>query len=100
MAGVRRSPTGFLATMDNEIAFEGDEDQYSKDEKPDPDIQQFVKSLSRCTLASNFGLSFEFDNLGFKPRKSTKPVLSEVSGQIRSGTLWGVMGASGTGKST
>lgn len=100
ISGVRRMPTGFLATMDNEYAFEGDEDQFSKDEKSDPDIQQFVKSLSRCTLASHFGLSFEFGNLSFQPRKSSKPVLSEVSGHIRSGTLWGVMGASGAGKST
>jgi hypothetical protein len=101
-AGVRRAPTGFLATAGNENVFEGDEDedQFSRDENPDPDIQQFVKSLSRCTLASNFGLSFEFDNLSFQPRKSSKPVLSEVSGQISSGTLWGIMGASGAGKST
>lgn len=99
-SGLKRTPTGFLKTKDSDYTYEGDEDQYSIDEKPDPDIQQFVKSLSRCTLASSFGLSFEFDNLSFQPRKTDKPVLSEVSGQIRSGTLWGVMGASGAGKTS
>jgi len=100
LSGPRRTPTGFLATMDNEYAFDRDEDQFPNDEKADPDIREFVKSLSKCTLSSNFGLSFDFDNLRFQPKKSDKPVLSEVSGQIRSGTLWGVMGASGAGKST
>lgn len=100
IARVRRVPTGFLATVDNEYTFNGDLDPFSKDEKLDPDIQQFVKSLSRCNLTSNFGLSFNFDNLKFQPKKSDKPVLSEVSGQIRIRTLWGVMGASGAGKST
>ncbi len=101
ISGVRRTQTGFLAEMDNYYAFEGDEDQVSYNgEKADPDIQQFVQSLSRCTIASNFGLSFEFENLKFQPNKKSKPILSEVSGQIKGGTFWGVMGASGAGKST
>lgn len=101
IAGVRRSPTGFMFELDNYYTYKGDEDSISyKDEKSDPDIQQFVKSLSRCTLASNFGLSFDFENLKFQPNEKSKPILSEVSGQIQSGTFWGVMGASGAGKST
>ena len=104
ISGVRRAPTGFMAEMDNYYAFEGDDDQTSQtsyeDGKTNPVIQQFVQSLSRCTVASNFGLSFEFENLKFQPNKKSKPILSEVSGQIESGTLWGVMGASGAGKST
>ena len=98
---IRRTPTGFMADIDNYYAFEGDEDHTSyKDEKSDPDIQQFVQSLSKCNVASNFGLSFDFENLRFQPDKKRKPILSEVSGRIGSGTLWGVMGASGAGKST
>ena len=98
---VRRSPTGFLSEVDNFCTYEGDEDSISyKAERSDPDIQQLVKSLSRCTLASSFGLSFDFENLRFQPNQKNSAVLSDVSGQIHSGTLSGVMGASGAGKST
>lgn len=101
ISGVRKAPTGFLAAMDNDYAFDVEDSIYSEYvEKPDPDIQQFVQSLSKCTVAASFGLSFEFENLIFKPKGSTKPILSDVSGEIRSGTLWGIMGASGAGKST
>ena len=95
---VRRANTGFLAAMDDEIAFEHEE--LENDEKSDPDIQQFVQSLSRCTVAANFGLSFEFENLSFQPKKTSKPILSGVTGEIKNGSFWGVMGASGAGKST
>ena len=98
LPGPRRAPTGFLAAMDNEYAF--DESDIENDEKTDPDIQQFVQSLSRCTVAAEFGLSFEFEDLKFQPKKSPKPILSQVTGEIRGGSFWGVMGASGAGKST
>ena len=101
IASVRRTPTGFGPDLDSYHAFEGEANDISLDqEKSSPEIRQFVHSLSRCTLASNFGLSFEFEDLKFQPNKKSKPVLSEVSGQIKGGTLWGVMGASGAGKST
>ncbi|KAK3167406.1 hypothetical protein OEA41_010533 [Lepraria neglecta] len=86
--------------MDNDCAFEDDTSDVEYDEKADPDILQFVQSLSRCTVATTFGLSFEFENLMFQPKKCSKPILSGVTGEIKSGTLWGVMGASGAGKST
>lgn len=101
IAGVRRAPTGFMTEMDDCYAFEGDDHSITyEEEKSNKDIHRFVQSLSRCTLASNFGLSFEFEDLKFQPKKKGKPILSEVSGQIKGGTLWGVMGASGAGKST
>ena len=100
ITGIKKSPTGFMADVDD-YTYEKDENYVAYDnEKPDPDINQFIQSLSKCTLASKFGLSFEFEDLKFQPNKKCKPILSEVSGTIRSGTLWGVMGASGAGKST
>ena len=101
ISGVRRANTGFLAAMDNEYSFFEEEDGgLILDEKTDPDIEQFVQSLLRSTVASSFGLSFGFENLIFQPKQSKKPILSGVSGEIKSGTLVGVMGASGAGKST
>ena len=101
VAGIRRTPTGF--GPDKDIYYTADTNTdgiYLDREKSSPEIQQFVHSLSRCTLVSRFGLSFEFENLKFQPNKRSEPVLSEVSGQIKGGTFWGVMGASGAGKST
>jgi len=62
------------------------------------DLHRFVQSLSKCLGATKFGLSFEFEDLQFKPPKASKPILSQVSGKINAGSLWGVMGASGAGK--
>ena len=100
IAQIHRTPTGFMAEEGNRLSPGEDDDSDIMTEKEDPDILQFVQSLSKCTLASSFGLSFEFDNLKFQPKGCKKPVLSEVSGKIKSGTLWGVMGASGAGKSS
>ena len=100
ISGIRRANTGFLAAMDNDYSFQVEDGGLILDEKTDPDIEQFVQSLSRSTVASSLGLSFGFENLVFQPKRSKKPVLSGVSGEIKSGTLVGVMGASGAGKST
>ena len=81
-------------------AFDPDEEDFGEDKKPSSDLQLFIRSMSRCIGASNFGLSFEFENLVFHPKKAAKPILSEVTGKITRGTLSGVMGASGAGKST
>ena len=98
ISGVRRANTGFLAAMENDFVF--DEREAIDDERPDSNIQQFVQSLSRCTTAASIGLSFEFNNLSYQPKGSSQPVLSQVTGEITKGSLWGVMGASGAGKST
>lgn len=84
--------------MDNEFAF--DEGDAVDDERPDSSLQQFVKSLAKCTTASIIGLSFDFDNLSYQPKGYSKPILSQVTGKITNGSFWGVMGASGAGKST
>ena len=98
ISGVRRANTGFLATMDNEFAF--DENDATEGEGPDNNIQQFVQSLSRCTAAASIGLLFEFGNLSYQPKGSKQPILSRVTGEITKGSFWGIMGASGAGKST
>lgn len=66
------------------------------------DLDRFILSLGKCLEDEDgdgkFGLSFEFNNLSFHPKKAPMPVISEVTGFIDSGSLWGVMGASGAGK--
>ena len=94
---VRRANTGFSAAMD--AAFLSKPNAIDYDD-PNSNLQLFVQSLSKCIGAAIFGLSFEFVDLKFQPKKSSRPILSEVTGQIRSGLLSGVMGASGAGKST
>ena len=98
ITGVRRANTSSLAAMDNDYAFE--ESGTTDDEGSDSDIQQFVKSLSRCTIAESIGLSFGFDNLSYQPKGYSQPILSQVKGEITNGSFWGIMGASGAGKST
>jgi ABC-type multidrug transport system fused ATPase/permease subunit len=91
-----RRPTGFeqLGSLETDFAEELHND--AGDQKTD--LHLFVQSLSKCLGATKFGLSFEFQDLGFKPPKSSKPILADVSGTIHAGSLWGVMGASGAGK--
>ncbi|KAL8791300.1 MAG: hypothetical protein Q9195_005989 [Heterodermia aff. obscurata] len=95
---IMRVDTGFGGEVP--IAFDPDEDEFEGAKKPSSDLQLFIRSMSRCIGATNFGLSFEFENLAFHPKKAVKPILSEVTGKIERGTLSGVMGASGAGKST
>ncbi len=94
---VRRANTGFSAAMDAAFLSKPSTIDFSD---PTSNLQLFVQSLSKCIGTSKFGLSFEFVDLKCQPRKSSRPILSEVSGEIQSGSLSGVMGASGAGKST
>ena len=98
ISGVRRADTSFLAAMENDFAF-GESTTVTHD-REDSTIQQFVKSLSRSTIAASIGLCFEFDNLSYQPKGCHQPLLAQVTGEITSGSFWGVMGASGAGKST
>lgn len=94
---LRHRPTGFemLGNMRHSVVVE----HFTKAEEVErSDLHLFVESLSKCLGNSNFGLSFDFEDLRFQPAKSPKPILSEVTGRIGSGSLWGVMGASGAGK--
>ena len=94
---LRHRPTGFEQL--GAIEDFSHEEHFDKNAEEDrTDLHLFVDSLSKCLGNSNFGLSFEFEDLRFQPKKSPKPILSEVSGRINAGSLWGVMGASGAGK--
>ncbi|TGO15858.1 hypothetical protein BTUL_0035g00640 [Botrytis tulipae] len=97
---LQRRPTGFeeLGNLDEEFLYDGQ--NVGEEQVMNTDLQLFVQSLSRCFGGSKFGLSFEFEDLKFHPPKAPKPILSQVSGLIDAGSLWGVMGASGAGKST
>lgn len=68
------------------------------DSKP-TDLNRFLVSLAKCLEDEdgNFGLSYEFNNLSFQPKKAPLPILSEVTGFIDNGSLWGVMGAAEAG---
>ncbi|KAL9602335.1 MAG: hypothetical protein Q9219_001901 [cf. Caloplaca sp. 3 TL-2023] len=89
---VQRSDTGFGGNM-TPIDANADDELIS-------DIDLFIQSISKCIGTEKFGLSFEYTDLKFQPKKASKPILSEVTGKIDRGSLWGVMGASGAGKST
>ena len=95
---IMRVDTGFGGEVP--LGFDPDEDHSEELKKPSSDLELFIRSMSRCIGATNFGLSFEFEDLAFHPQKAAKPILSEVTGKIDRGTLSGVMGASGAGKST
>ena len=90
---IERADTGFGGAIPDEPR---DEDDLSAS-NTSSDLQMFIRSMSRCIGVTNFGLSFEFVDLAFLPRKVSKPVLSDITGRIDRGTLTGVIGASGAG---
>lgn len=61
-------------------------------------LQQFVKSLQSCIGLSDIGLEIGFDNLGLQIGADKKTILSSVSGNVKPGSLLGIMGPSGAGK--
>jgi len=98
IGNLRRRPTGFEELGILEADFMVREQLHDQDGGQKTDLHLFVQSLSKCLGASKFGLSFEFQDLGFKAPSNGKVILSDVSGTIHAGSLWGVMGASGAGK--
>ncbi|MDI1493480.1 MAG: hypothetical protein OHK93_005270 [Ramalina farinacea] len=96
---IQRAPTGFQAAIDEQYLYDsGVEGAIDLDSSAE--LRAFVDSMKRAVQTSNFGLSFGFSELSFHPRGTTKPILSHISGSIPSGSLVGVMGGSGAGKST
>ncbi|KAK0721273.1 hypothetical protein B0T21DRAFT_386200 [Apiosordaria backusii] len=65
-----------------------------------PQIRAFIDSMRKATDASEIGMSFGYSQLAFQPKGSNRPILQDITGSIRSGTLTAVMGGSGAGKST
>lgn len=96
ISSLQRSNTvGFMAAIEPDFLYD---EALANDDKPSPELQMFVQSLSRCMDTTKFGLSFEFENLEFKPRKAVQPILSQVTGRIPYGSFCAVMGGSGAGK--
>ena len=62
------------------------------------DLKRFIASMSKCTQARELGLSFAFLDLSLKVGGNQKQLLRDVTGRIDSGSMWGIMGASGAGK--
>ncbi|KAK0610160.1 hypothetical protein B0T17DRAFT_500903 [Bombardia bombarda] len=65
-----------------------------------PEIRAFVESMRKATDASDFGLSFGYNQLTFQPKGVNRPILQNVTGSIKRGSLTAIMGGSGAGKST
>lgn len=74
-------------------------DDETHDDPHNPDMERFLRSLARAVETKEVGLSFDFENLGCKV-KGKKTILAGVTGSIPRGTMWGIMGGSGAGKST
>ena len=92
-----RSPTGFQAALDAQYKVDN-EAKEGLDLDATPELRRFVDSMKKAVQVSTFGLSFGFSQLSFQPKGSSKPILSQISGFIPSGSLTGVMGGSGAGK--
>ena len=75
------------------------EDEIDVEFQKNPDFQRFIRSVSRSVTTQSIGLSFDFENLAYETR-SGKKILQEVTGTMARGSMWGVMGGSGAGKST
>ena len=58
-----------------------------------------IKILANETKL-NFKSSFELNNITFKYRKTSKPVLNKINLKIKKGESIGIIGESGSGKST
>jgi ABC-type multidrug transport system ATPase subunit len=65
-----------------------------------PQLRAFVESMRKATDAAHFGLSFHYSGLSFQPGRAPKPIIQNITGSIKRGSLVAVMGGSGAGKST
>ena len=83
---------------DDQVSMFG-EDEIEADYQNNPDLQRFIRSVSRSVTTQSIGLSFDFENLTYETKRGKK-ILQEVTGTMPRGSMWGVMGGSGAGKST
>jgi hypothetical protein len=61
-------------------------------------LQDFASSVQRCVGTHEVGISYKFNDISLT-LKGGKSILAPQSGYIEKGSLWGVMGESGAGKS-
>lgn len=76
-----------------------EDEEIEADFQNNPDFQRFIRSVSRSITTQSIGLSFDFENLAYETKRGKK-ILQEVTGTMPRGSMWGVMGGSGAGKST
>lgn len=101
ITSIQRQPTGFGGyDFDAPQPYESRAGRSEETYADAPELKAFINSLSRAIDGSAFGLSFGFMDLSFHPKGSPKPILSNITGEIRRGAMVGVMGGSGAGKST
>ncbi|KAK5117593.1 hypothetical protein LTR62_005015 [Meristemomyces frigidus] len=79
--------------------YDDDYDGLEDDLHNSPDMQRFIRSMSRTIETDSIGLSFDFENLSYQTRGGKK-ILQDITGTMPRGSCWGVMGGSGAGKST
>ncbi|KAF2225379.1 hypothetical protein BDZ85DRAFT_272233 [Elsinoe ampelina] len=78
----------------------GTKERKSMDDfESNPQMQIYLKGLSDAIQTQDLGLSFQFKDLSYKI-KAAGEVLSGVTGTIRQGSMFGIMGGTGAGKST
>ncbi|EMC93677.1 hypothetical protein BAUCODRAFT_150956 [Baudoinia panamericana UAMH 10762] len=97
-----RRASGRVDHMDGNISddeLDEDDTLFEDDLHNSPDMQRFIRSMSRTIETQTIGLSFDFEGLSFQT-KSGKKILQDVTGTMPRGSCWGVMGGSGAGKST
>ncbi|KAH8898927.1 hypothetical protein GQ53DRAFT_677677 [Thozetella sp. PMI_491] len=97
----------YMPSRDNNLGFQAalamqDIHKKTADELKElsPELKVFLESMRRVTEANRFGLSFTYAGLSFHPKSSPRPILQNMTGSIRQGSLVAVMGGSGAGKST
>ncbi|KAK3116056.1 hypothetical protein LTR53_004004 [Teratosphaeriaceae sp. CCFEE 6253] len=90
---------GFVDEPDNLSQYDNDGETPEDDLHNSPDMQRFIRSMSRTIETNSIGLSFDFESLSFATRRGKK-ILQDVTGTMPRGSCWGVMGGSGAGKST
>ena len=66
----------------------------------DSEFREFIEPLTACVHGNNATLSLDFQGIGYKLKGQEKAIITDITGTLKSGSLWGVMGASGSGKCT
>ncbi|KAJ5578022.1 uncharacterized protein N7459_006986 [Penicillium hispanicum] len=79
---------------------QSDEPQGEEVHEENSHMEDLFGSLQVDREKGSLGLDFQFQNLDYKVHGTSRPILQAVSGQVRKGSMFGIMGPSGAGKST
>lgn len=84
---------------DDDMSLYDDDAKLEDDFHNSPDMQRFIRSMTKTIETNSIGLSFDYEKLSYTTRKGKK-ILQDVTGTMPRGSCWGIMGGSGAGKST